>query len=86
MALDFPLLQQVSPVVGPVDGTDKLTLTPQAGVYVQSLASSLSALEFNPEPQTTPSTHGAGWAAAVNRAESCSSLRVVRVKLGSLAS
>lgn len=67
MELDFSPVQQVHPVVGPADGTDKLALTPQAGVYVQRLASSLSALEFNPEPQTIPTTHGAGRAAAVKQ-------------------
>lgn len=67
MELDFSLLLQVSPAVGPIDGTGKLTLVPRVGMYVQRLTSSFSTLELNPEPETTLSTHGAGQAAAVKQ-------------------
>lgn len=63
---DFPLLQQASPAMGPVDGTDKLTLTPRTGARVQRAAFSLSALEVSGAAQLGVRDHtsqdGTAWA------------------------
>lgn len=59
--------------MGPVDGTDKLTLTPRAGAQAQRTAFSLSALEVSGAVQLRDHASQPGTAQAGGSCGACSS-------------